>query len=287
MSWVSRTTCSRQRTTPAPGRVARSQRRLNDGASTTRTRRRIAASATTLEQAVLRQHYFDSRGVARVYLSLRRHLAVPHRQGLLAAVHRHLRRVPRVITGSWEASSDDGATWEHDFDLTYTGPPMTDTEDPRALAEEIIRANQYLILPRPTRPAARGPHRSGSPPPTTASSSGCPLRRPATRATCGAVPSWPSASSTAAGARHRARRLRLGRCRRGARGRIDAGSPSSPSLPARGITKEWTRADVEAPARHRLYRASVRDVRALVPRRADKVRSSSARSPKDRPATDR
>ena len=25
-----------------------------------------------------------------------------------------------VITGSWEASSDDGATWEHDFDLTYT-----------------------------------------------------------------------------------------------------------------------------------------------------------------------
>jgi hypothetical protein len=44
------------------------------------------------------QHYFDARGVARVYkMSVR-----------------------RTITGSWEICHD-GASWEHDFDLTYTG----------------------------------------------------------------------------------------------------------------------------------------------------------------------
>jgi hypothetical protein len=72
------------------------------------------------------QHYFDSRGIARVYK-----MSVDDRCWQL------LRDTPdlsplefaqrytgtfsddrRVITGSWEICHD-GATWGHDFDLTY------------------------------------------------------------------------------------------------------------------------------------------------------------------------
>ena len=72
------------------------------------------------------QHYFDSRGVARVY-----------RMSLEDGVWRLWRDEPdlspldfsqrftgtfsddgRTIAGRWEICHD-GATWEHDFDLTY------------------------------------------------------------------------------------------------------------------------------------------------------------------------
>jgi hypothetical protein len=73
------------------------------------------------------QHYFDSRGIARVY-------AMTFRDG----VWRLLRNAPdftplsfsqrftgtfgdggRTIRGRWEKSSD-GSSWELDFELTYT-----------------------------------------------------------------------------------------------------------------------------------------------------------------------
>ena len=76
------------------------------------------------------QHYFDSRGVARVY-----------RMSLGDGVWKLWRDSPdfspldfsqrysgtfgedgKTITGSWEICHD-GTTWEHDFDLTYTNVP--------------------------------------------------------------------------------------------------------------------------------------------------------------------
>ena len=73
-----------------------------------------------------RQHYFDSRGVARVY-----------QMGLEGGTWTLSRTTPDLspldfsqrytgrfsddgdrIEGAWEIS-DDGATWEKDFDLTY------------------------------------------------------------------------------------------------------------------------------------------------------------------------
>ena len=69
-----------------------------------------------------RQHYFDSRGVARVY-----------EMTLADGVWKLWRVAPDfsqrftgifnpaadMISGTWEGSRD-GSTWEHDFDLTYT-----------------------------------------------------------------------------------------------------------------------------------------------------------------------
>jgi hypothetical protein len=69
----------------------------------------------------LRQHYFDSRGVARVY-----------EMRLADGVWRLWRDAPGfcqrftgafsddgdTIAGAWELS-DDGTNWRHDFDLTY------------------------------------------------------------------------------------------------------------------------------------------------------------------------
>ena len=76
----------------------------------------------------LLQHYFDSRGVARVY-----------DMGLENGVWTLSRTKPdfsplkfwqrwsgtfsedgRRIEGDWETSNDEGATWEVDFHLTYT-----------------------------------------------------------------------------------------------------------------------------------------------------------------------
>ena len=69
------------------------------------------------------QHYFDSRGVARVYemtfdggvWRLERHGSDFSQRfaGTFAADG-------NTIDGAWELSKDDGSTWEHDFDLTYT-----------------------------------------------------------------------------------------------------------------------------------------------------------------------
>jgi hypothetical protein len=69
-----------------------------------------------------RQHYFDSRGVARVY-----------EMTLADGVWKLWRTAPGfsqrftgtfnpagdTISGTWELSRD-GSTWEYDFDITYT-----------------------------------------------------------------------------------------------------------------------------------------------------------------------
>jgi hypothetical protein len=73
------------------------------------------------------QHYFDSRGVVRVYrmtlhdggwtLLRDRPDFTP-----LAFAQRYTGTFGddgRTIAGRWEQSHDGGATWEHDFDLTY------------------------------------------------------------------------------------------------------------------------------------------------------------------------
>lgn len=73
------------------------------------------------------QHYFDSRGVARVY-------RMRVRDGVWSLVRDTPDFSPldfsqrytgtfsddgRSITGAWEIAHD-GTTWEHDFDLAYT-----------------------------------------------------------------------------------------------------------------------------------------------------------------------
>lgn len=76
---------------------------------------------------ILFHHYFDSRGVARVYemtfvdgiwtLERTRPDFSP-----LDFSQRYVGRFSedlRTITGAWEICHD-GSTWEHDFELTYT-----------------------------------------------------------------------------------------------------------------------------------------------------------------------
>ncbi|MFD9194242.1 hypothetical protein ACFWCA_39315 [Streptomyces phaeochromogenes] len=87
----------------------------------------MAIIAADPETGAYTQHYFDSRGVARLYA-----------MSFAGGVWRLLREAPdfspldfrqrftghvgddgTTIRGSWETSHDDGATWEHDFTLTY------------------------------------------------------------------------------------------------------------------------------------------------------------------------
>lgn len=87
----------------------------------------IAIIGRDPEQEGYLQHYFDSRGVARLY-----------RMSFEDRVWRLWRTTPdfspldfsqrftgrlsddgNTIEGSWESSPDDGASWEHDFGLTY------------------------------------------------------------------------------------------------------------------------------------------------------------------------
>ncbi len=73
------------------------------------------------------QHYFDSRGVARVYkMSLTDNIWRLWRdEADFSPLDFHQRYTGTVsdggqaITGSWEICHD-GRTWEHDFDLSYT-----------------------------------------------------------------------------------------------------------------------------------------------------------------------
>jgi hypothetical protein len=86
----------------------------------------IAIIGVARDGAAYTQHYFDSRGVARVY-------AMTFHDGVWTL----LRDAPDftaldfwqrftgefsadggTISGRWE-TSQDGSTWEHDFDLTY------------------------------------------------------------------------------------------------------------------------------------------------------------------------
>ena len=75
-------------------------------------------------KSALLQHYFDSRGVARIYemafdgevWTLERHGPRPDFSQRFSGrfdVDRNR------IVGAWEGS-DDGVSWSHDFDLTYT-----------------------------------------------------------------------------------------------------------------------------------------------------------------------
>ena len=67
-----------------------------------------------------RSHYFDSRGVARVYDS-----RVDGRTWTLARAdddfhQRYIGEVAedgKTMEGRWERSDDEGSTWEHDFDM--------------------------------------------------------------------------------------------------------------------------------------------------------------------------
>jgi hypothetical protein len=74
------------------------------------------------EKGTYLQHYFDSRGVARVYeMSLADGVWKLSRShpGFSQRFTGTFNEAGDTISGAWEASSD-GSTWEHDFDLTYT-----------------------------------------------------------------------------------------------------------------------------------------------------------------------
>ena len=81
----------------------------------------IAIIGYDAERATYLQHYFDSRGVARVYemtfsegvWKLVR-IAPGFSQRFTGTFRDHA-----TIAGQWE-SSDDGTHWEPDFDMTYT-----------------------------------------------------------------------------------------------------------------------------------------------------------------------
>ena len=77
-----------------------------------------------------RQHYFDSRGVARVYdmevggdvWTLQRIAGHPDFSQRFTA---RFNEDASQLAGRWEISHDDGATWSADFDLTYTRVPRS------------------------------------------------------------------------------------------------------------------------------------------------------------------
>jgi len=73
------------------------------------------------------QHYFDSRGVIRVYAmtfedgvwTLRRDSPDFSELGFWQRYRGTFSEDGATIDGYWEASTDEGATWEKDFDLVY------------------------------------------------------------------------------------------------------------------------------------------------------------------------
>lgn len=73
------------------------------------------------------QHYFDSRGIARVYemnfsdgvWELRRESPDFSPLDFRQRFRGMFSDDGKTIAGAWERSSD-GSSWEHDFDLTYT-----------------------------------------------------------------------------------------------------------------------------------------------------------------------
>jgi hypothetical protein len=73
------------------------------------------------------QHYFDSRGVVRIYaMTFADGVWVLRRESPdftpLAFAQRFVGELDDdgvTIKGRWETRPPDGSTWEHDFDLTY------------------------------------------------------------------------------------------------------------------------------------------------------------------------
>jgi hypothetical protein len=86
----------------------------------------IAVVACDPEKAMYVQHYFDSRGVVRLYAMTYRDgvwtlvraspdfTPLPFAQRYIATFDDH----DATIHGTWE-KSDDGSHWQKDFDLTY------------------------------------------------------------------------------------------------------------------------------------------------------------------------
>jgi hypothetical protein len=74
------------------------------------------------------QHYFDSRGVVRVYdmtfedgvWTLQRDSPDFSELGFWQRYRGTFSADGNTIDGAWESSQDEGATWEHDFDIVYT-----------------------------------------------------------------------------------------------------------------------------------------------------------------------
>jgi hypothetical protein len=77
------------------------------------------------------QHYFDSRGVARVYemtlsdrvWTLERTKPDFSELGFWQRFRGEFSEDGRTITGAWEMSHDEGATWELDFEVRYDRDP--------------------------------------------------------------------------------------------------------------------------------------------------------------------
>ena len=81
----------------------------------------IAIIGPEASPGAYRQHYFDSRGVFRVYeMSLRDDVWKLWRDspGFSQRFTGTFGDDGKKIMGRWEKSSD-GSNWEHDFDLTY------------------------------------------------------------------------------------------------------------------------------------------------------------------------
>lgn len=84
----------------------------------------IAIIGFDAPRAIYLQHYFDSRGVARLYdmafadkvWTLQRFAAHPDFSQRFTG---RFSEDDTTIAGRWETSSD-GTSWLHDFDLTYT-----------------------------------------------------------------------------------------------------------------------------------------------------------------------
>jgi hypothetical protein len=83
------------------------------------------------EPGAYTQHYYDSRGVARLYaMTLRDGVWTLRREapdftplGFWQRFEGRFEDDGRTIRGTAETSHDGGATWEVDFDLTYTRIP--------------------------------------------------------------------------------------------------------------------------------------------------------------------
>ena len=84
----------------------------------------IAIIGLGFDETAYRQHYFDSRGVERIY-----NMDFLDNTWTLRRIGEHpdfsQRFIGRFdddgasIVGSWEISRDKGSTWSHDFGLTY------------------------------------------------------------------------------------------------------------------------------------------------------------------------
>ncbi|HKO32922.1 MAG TPA: hypothetical protein VJY85_04175 [Candidatus Limnocylindria bacterium] len=83
----------------------------------------ISIIGPTGREGALQQHYFDSRGVARVYeMSLEGGTWTLYRAGP-DWPQRYMGRLSEdanTITGAWERGDQPGAALRHDFDLNFT-----------------------------------------------------------------------------------------------------------------------------------------------------------------------